>query len=66
MRRLAAYPGICHVRTPEGSSFSANVNVTEDRDEKWISKVARFSLDITRVESEKFDGLLYSEWIVNE
>ena len=31
MRRLAAYPGICHVRTVDGSSFAANVTVGESR-----------------------------------
>lgn len=63
MRRLAVYPGMCHVRTPEGSSFSANVEVSEDQEEKMINKIARFSLDITRVESEQLDGITYDEWI---
>lgn len=62
MRRLAVYPGVCHVRTPDGSSYSANVEVSEDREEKKINMIADFSLDITRVDSEGFDGLPYLSW----
>ena len=66
MRRLATYPGVCHVRTPDGSSFSANVNVTEDREEKKINMIASFSLEITKVNAEGFDGIAYSDWIAGE
>lgn len=62
MRRLANFAGICHVRTPDGSSFAANVNVSEDREEKKINMIASFSLEITKVDSEGFDGITYSEW----
>ena len=63
MRRLATYPGLCHVRTPDGSSYAANVNVSEDREEKKINMVASFSLDITRVDPVGTDGVTYEEWI---
>lgn len=63
MRRLANYAGICHIRMPDGSSFAANVNVTEDREEKKINMIASFTLEITKVDSEGFDGMLYSEWL---
>ena len=63
VRRLAIYPGICHVRTPDGSSFAANINVSEDRDEKMINKLAKYSLEITRVDSQSLDGMTYQEWI---
>lgn len=62
MRRLADYPGVCHVRTPDGSSFTANVEVNESREEKWVSKLATFDLDITRVDAEGFDGMTYDEY----
>lgn len=62
MRRLATYAGICHVRTPDGSSFAANVNVSEDREERKINMVASFSLDITRVDSAGFDGMTKADW----
>ena len=65
MRRLAIYAGVCHVRTPDGSSFSANINVTEDREEKKINMIASFTLEITRIDSEGFDGMTYDEWITD-
>lgn len=63
MRLLADYPGICHVRTPDGSNFTANVDVSEDRENKMVSKIAKFSLDITRVDPEELDGETYDQWI---
>ena len=68
MRRLAVYAGVCHVRTPDGSSFSANVNVSEDREEKKINMIASFSLEITRIDSQKerADGMTYAEWTSGE
>ena len=63
MRRLAVYSGICHVRTPDGSSFAANVDVSEDREEKKINMIASFTLDITKVDNVGFDGMTYADWI---
>ncbi len=62
VRRLATYAGICHVRTPDGSSYSANVNVTEDREEKMINKLANYSLEITAVDAQELDGVTYELW----
>ena len=50
MRRLADYAGICVVRTPDGSNYYANVDVQEDREEKFTTRLATFSLNITRVD----------------
>jgi len=63
MRRLSAYPGICHVRTPEGSSFACDVQVSEQQawDGSLFDEVA-FSVSITRTDSQGFDGLTYDEW----
>lgn len=63
LRRLADYPGICHVRTPDGSSYTANVDVKDNREEKWVNRKAKVTLEITRVDGEGFDGLTYSQWI---
>lgn len=62
MRRLATYAGICHIRTPDGSSFAANIDVSEDREERKINMLASFTLDITRVDPEGFDGMTLAEW----
>lgn len=63
VRRLAVYPGACHVRTPDGSSYTANVDVKENREERKINMLAKISLDITKVSSEGEDGMTYDEWI---
>lgn len=62
VRRLATYPGICHIRTPDGSSYSANINVSEDREEKMVNKIAKYSLEITAVDSQELDGVTYELW----
>ena len=62
MRRLAVYPGICHVRTPEGSSFAADVQVKEVQSYSVAGKIATFDMSITRVDSSGLDGLPYDEW----
>ena len=62
MRRLAVYPGICHVRTPEGSSFAADVQVSEKQAYNMAGKIAVFDLTITRVDSETLDGMPYDVW----
>ena len=66
VRRLAVYPGICHVRMPDGSSFTANVDVRDDREEKWTTRLSKVSLSISRVNAEGFDGLTYDEWSYNQ
>ena len=62
MRKLSEYTGKCHVRTPEGSSFPADIQVRESWESGTSGKVAKFSLTITRVE-EEMDGMTYEEWI---
>ena len=59
MRRLADYPGICHVRTVDGSSYPADVQVSEDRGN---SKIVSFRLSVTRVDSEGYEGMTEDEW----
>lgn len=65
MRRLSTYAGICHVRTVDGSSFAADVQVSEDRSHDKAGKIVSFSLAITRVDTEDLDGLTYAEWVVS-
>lgn len=61
MRALASYAGICHIRTPEGSSFACDIQVSESR-EGSTQKVVSFSLTIKQVDTEGFDGMTYEEW----
>lgn len=62
MRRLAAYPGICHVRTVDGSSFAADVQVSESGSYERAGKIAAFSLEIKQVDTQSLDGMLQTEW----
>ena len=62
LRRLATYSGVCHVRTKDGSSYSADVQVSEDYKVSNGHKLASFSLKITRVDAETPDGMTLAEW----
>lgn len=55
MRELAAWNGICHVRTPDGSSYSANVQVSESA--SYDTKIVSYTLTITRVDPEGYEGI---------
>lgn len=61
MRRLADYAGIVHVRTRDGSSFAANVDVSETMSHDSF-ELASYSLSFTRVDAEGLDGMTLAEW----
>lgn len=61
MRRLATYPGICHVRTPDGSSFSCDIQVAEKKDHDNKMRTD-FSLTIKKVDSEELDAVTEEQW----
>jgi len=60
IRRLARYPGLCHVRTPEGSSFTADVQVSESL--SFDSALASYNLTIQKVDMVGHDGMTEDEW----
>ena len=62
LRRLADYNGICHVRTADGSSYSANIDVSEDRNHTDMEMRSSYSLSITKVDPEGYDGMTLSQW----
>lgn len=62
MRRLASYTGNCHVRTKEGSSFTACVQVTETDNHDTAGLVREFSVSIEKVDPVELDGLTIDEW----
>lgn len=62
MRRLATHTGICHVRTKDGSSYAADVQVSESYSVSNGNKLASFTLSITRVDPEGYDGMTLAEW----
>lgn len=61
MRRLATYPGLCHVRTPDGSSFSCDIQVSEKKDHDNKMRTD-FSLTIKKVDSEELDAITEEQW----
>lgn len=62
MRRLAKYEGNCHIRTKEGSSFTACVQVSEDDNHDKAGFVRNFSITVDKVESVDLDGMTEDEW----
>lgn len=54
IRKLAAWSDVCHVRTPDGSSFAANVQVMESS--SYTTSATNFTFSITRVDSEGYEG----------
>lgn len=61
MRRLSDYPGICHMRTPEGSSFTCDIQVAEKIDGA-SPQIVEFDLTVSKVDSEELDGMTYTQW----
>lgn len=62
MRRLAEHTGICHIRTVDGSSYAADVQVSESSSHDTAGKIATFDITITRVDPEGYDGLTLEAW----
>ena len=60
-RRMAEYPGLCHIRTLDGSNYYADVQMSETipHDETPTNS---YSFKITRVDSDGYDGIELSEW----
>ena len=55
VRELSTYTGVCHVRTPDGSSFNADIQVAETS--SYDSRVRTFTLNMTKVDPEGFEGV---------
>lgn len=60
MRDLADYAGPAHIRTPDGSSFTCDIQVREAMDYK--SKRVSYSLTVRAVDPEEPDGMTLAEW----
>ena len=62
MRRLATSPSICHVRTKDGSSYAADIQVSEKYAQSTAHVIVVFDLKITRIDPEELDGMTLAEW----
>ena len=60
MRDLAGYAGIAHVRTPDGSSLTVNVQI--DEQQSYDSRKISYTLTIQAIDPEGFDGMTLAEW----
>ena len=62
MRELAMYTGLCNLRTKDGSNFKCDIQVSESRKHSSGGFVADFSLNITRVDPQDYDGVTLEVW----
>jgi len=62
MRKLAIHPGVCRVRTVDGSNFAADVQVAESRGHEALDLVSTFTLTISKVDQQNQEGIKYSDW----
>ena len=63
MRDLANYAGAAHIRTPDGSSFTCDIQVSEDAS-YGTSKVS-YNLTIKGIGAQEPDGMTLAEWLEN-
>ena len=62
IRRLATSPSICHIRTKDGSSYAADIQVSEKYAQSTAHMIVVFDLKITRIDPEELDGMTLAEW----
>lgn len=60
MRGLAGYAGIAHIRTPDGSSLAADIQVRETMN--YNSATASYSLAVKVIDPDQPEGMTYEEW----
>ena len=66
LKLLAIWDGICHLRTPDGSSYACDIEVQDDMSHSSAGKAYSVTLNITRVDAEELDGQPYNIWNYEE
>lgn len=61
IRRLADYPGACHLRSRDGSSITCDIEVSENMPHDSFD-IASYTLNFTRVDPEDLDGMTLERW----
>jgi len=61
-RQLAKYSGLAHIRSKDGSSYWANVNVSDGLDYDTCRMYKSITLNIEACDNKKLDGLTQAEW----
>lgn len=62
LRRLAVYSGPAHIRTKDGSSYTANINESDDYGYNEAGKPLSVSLSLTKTDRAGLDGVTLAEW----
>ena len=62
IRSLAEYADICHIRTPDGSSYACDIQVSDSLGHDTAGKINSFQLTITKVDPEDYDGMTLAAW----
>lgn len=60
MRNLAGYAGLAHIRTPDGSSVAADIQVRESM--SYDSATVTYSLAIKVIDPDQPEGMTLDEW----
>lgn len=60
MRDLAGYAGIAHVRTPDGSSLTVNIQI--DERQSYDTRKISYTLTMQAIDPEALDGMTLAEW----
>lgn len=60
MRDLAGYAGVAHIRTPDGSSLTADIQISESQ--SYDTKKVSYSLTIKAIDPQNPVGVTLAEW----
>lgn len=60
MRDLAAYAGVAHIRTPEGSSLTADIQIDESM--SYDTKKVSYTLTVKAIDPQDPVGMTLAEW----
>ena len=60
MRDLAGYTGVAHIRTPDGSSLTADIQISEAQ--SYDTKKVSYTLTIKAIDTQNPVGMTLDEW----
>jgi hypothetical protein len=60
IRHIAELDEVCHVRTPDGSSYDADIQISESG--SYDTYMTQYTLKISKVDPEGLDGVTLAEW----
>ena len=60
IRHIAELGEVCHVRTPDGSSYDADIQISETG--SYDTYMTQYTLKVSKVDPEGLDGVTLAEW----